>query len=126
MPQIPRYHNTSRLGYIYTDTGKSRIDTLHIDTYNYDASQAFNLSSYPVGRLATEFGFVSMPSVYPWKQAILDDQLSMFSDMVIHHNRHYPFGWPTNATDRELSVLELEEMLLRYNIDIQTQIYRTV
>lgn len=51
-----------------------------------------------------------MPSVYSWKQAIPYDQLFMSSDMVIHHNRHYPFGGPANATDRELSVLGLEEM----------------
>jgi beta-mannosidase len=51
-----------------------------------------------------------MPSLHSWKQAIPDDQLSMFSDMVIHHNRHYPFGGPVNATDRELSVIGLQEM----------------
>ncbi|CAL5870672.1 uncharacterized protein PFLUO_LOCUS4912 [Penicillium psychrofluorescens] len=100
MPQVPRYLNTSGPNYIYADT----------DDYNYDASQAFELSSYPIGRFATEFGFHSMPSVYSWEQAVPADQLSFFSDMVIHRNRHYPFGGPANATNRELSILGLEEM----------------
>lgn len=51
-----------------------------------------------------------MPSVYSWEQAVPADQLSFFSDMVIHRNRHYPFGAPANDTNRELSILGLEEM----------------
>lgn len=117
MPQVPRYLNTSGPNYIYADTGEFHriIDNRHLlikceDDYNYDASQAFELSSYPIGRFATEFGFHSMPSVYSWEQAVPADQLSFFSDMVIHRNRHYPFGGPANATNRELSILGLEEM----------------
>lgn len=117
MPQLPRYLNTSGPSYIYADTGRFHIKLAKaptpnrtLDDYNYDASQAFNISSYPVGRFAAEFGFISMPSIYSWQQSVPDDQLSLFSDMVVHRNRHYPFGGPANATDEELSILGLEEM----------------
>ena len=46
-PQLPRYLNTSGPEYLYKDT----------DFYN-DGAQAFNISNYPIGRLADEFGRV--------------------------------------------------------------------
>lgn len=68
--------------------------------------QAFSASNYPIGRFATEFGFQSMPSVYSWQQSVPSDQLSIFSDMVIHRNRHYGGG----NTIREQSVSGIEQM----------------
>ncbi|KAI8625034.1 glycoside hydrolase family 2 protein [Xylariaceae sp. FL1651] len=81
-PQTPRYLNQSSPDDIYANT----------DYYNYDASQAFDLSKIPVGRFATEFGFLSMPSVQSWRDAIPEDQFSIDSPEVVHHNRHTPFG----------------------------------
>ncbi|KAI3320317.1 glycoside hydrolase family 2 protein [Xylariaceae sp. AK1471] len=81
-PQTPRYLNQSSPDDIYANT----------DVYNYDASQAFNFTQLPVGRFATEFGFISMPSVQSWREAIPEDQFSIDSPGVVHHNRHLPFG----------------------------------
>ena len=90
-PQTPRWNNVSGPDYIYSNT----------DSYNYDAAQAFNYSGLPVGRFATEFGSISLPSIQSWRDAIPEDQLSMNSSAVLHHNRHTPFG-ATGSTD-ELS-----------------------
>ena len=87
MPQTPRYNNRSSPDAIYSDT----------DMYNYDGRQAFNLSSYPVGRFADEFGFISFPSLQSWREAVPEDQLSIESDAVLHHNRHVPFGGDSSA-----------------------------
>ena len=47
-----------------------------------------------------------MPSVYSWQQSVPSEQLSVFSDMVIHRNRHYGTG----NTTREQSVSGIEQM----------------
>ncbi|KAF7979728.1 hypothetical protein HWV62_41090 [Athelia sp. TMB] len=52
MPIIERYNNLSA-GSVYGNT----------DYYNYDVTQAFNISTYPIGRFATEFGFHSHSNV---------------------------------------------------------------
>jgi len=76
---IERYDNKTP-GSIYGDT----------DYYNYDSSVSFNLSSYPVGRFANEFGFHSMPSVQTWEQVMSEDQMSFNSSIVLVHSNHYP------------------------------------
>ena len=65
IPLVERYQNLTP-GSIYGDT----------DYYNYDARQAFNLSAYPIGRFADEFGFHSMPSLQTWQQAVSPENLS--------------------------------------------------
>ncbi|KAI1109677.1 glycoside hydrolase family 2 protein [Nemania sp. NC0429] len=80
-PQTPRYTNRARPDDIYANS----------DTYNYDAAQAFNFNQMPVARFATEFGFISMPSVDSWREAVPKDELSLDSPGVVHHNRHTPF-----------------------------------
>ncbi|OKL55987.1 hypothetical protein UA08_08773 [Talaromyces atroroseus] len=96
MPELPRYDNTSGPNFLYADT----------DFYNYDTYEAFDVNSYPIGRFATEFGFQSMPSIYSWQQVVPQDQLSFFSDIVIHRNRHYGGG----NTTREQSISGLQQM----------------
>ncbi|KAI6083436.1 glycoside hydrolase family 2 protein [Hypoxylon rubiginosum] len=81
MPLVPRYNNVTA-GSIYGDT----------DHYNYDPSQAFNLSSYPVGRFADEFGFQSMPSINSWRQAVAEEDLTFNSSTIMLRNHHYPAG----------------------------------
>ncbi|KAJ5611413.1 hypothetical protein N7510_008132 [Penicillium lagena] len=81
-PQVSRYLNTSGPDALYYDT----------DFYNYDGSQAFNYSSYPVGRFADEFGFPSMPSVESWRDTIPESAFSLDSTYVRHHNRHLGSG----------------------------------
>ncbi|KAI4864062.1 glycoside hydrolase family 2 protein [Hypoxylon rubiginosum] len=81
IPVVPRYSNVTP-GSIYGDT----------DHYNYDPSQAFSLSSYPVGRFADEFGFHSMPSINSWRQAVAEEDLSFNSSTVVLRNHHYPPG----------------------------------
>lgn len=99
-PQTPRYGNVSTPGEYYSD----------VDTYNYDASQGFDLSKYPVGRFVNEFGFISMPSAQTWSKAIAKDQMSFLSPAVLHHNRHLGGGFGFNGSHEEgirLGVLEM-------------------
>ena len=78
-PMIERYNNLTP-GYIYGDT----------DHYDYDSSVAFNLSSYPVGRFANEFGFHSMPSLETWKPVLDPTDLHFNSSTIQLRNHHYP------------------------------------
>ncbi|GAP92753.2 putative glycoside hydrolase family 2 protein [Rosellinia necatrix] len=88
-PQTPRYTNQSGADDIYANT----------DVYNYDGSQAFNFTQMPVGRFATEFGFISMPSLESWRGAIPESDLALESASVVHHNRHTPFGASGDPAD---------------------------
>jgi beta-mannosidase len=81
IPMIERYNNKTP-GSIYGDT----------DHYNYDSSIAFNLSSYPVGRFANEFGFHSMPSLQTWQQALDPSDFYFNSSTIVLRNHHYPPG----------------------------------
>lgn len=81
-PQLPRYKNSSGPDYLYTDT----------DYYNYDAASAFNLDTYPVGRFAAEFGFISLASLQTWETAAPPEHFHVESPTVVHHNRHEVFG----------------------------------
>lgn len=81
IPMIERYNNKTP-GSIYGDT----------DHYDYDSTVAFDLSSYPVGRFANEFGFHSMPSLQTWQQALEPADLSFNSTTLLLRNHHYPAG----------------------------------
>ncbi|KAG0651487.1 Mannanase A [Hyphodiscus hymeniophilus] len=83
VPIIERYNNETP-GSIYGDT----------DHYDYDSTVAFNLSSYPVGRFANEFGFHSMPSLQTWQQAVSPEDLHFNSSVIQLRNHHYPAGGP--------------------------------
>ncbi|KAJ7127103.1 family 2 glycoside hydrolase [Mycena epipterygia] len=98
MPQTPRYLNTSGPDALYTDT----------DAYNYFAPTLFDITSYPVGRFADEFGFHSMPSMLTWEGAAPPDQLFYPSETLINHNRHVPFGATGDQDD--LSLAGIAEM----------------
>ncbi|KAJ7244378.1 glycoside hydrolase family 2 protein [Mycena haematopus] len=98
MPQVPRYLNTSGPDALYADT----------DAYNYYAPTLFDITSYPIGRFADEFGFHSMPSSLTWATAAPPDQLYYPSDTVINHNRHTPFGATGDAV--ALSLAGIAEM----------------
>ena len=79
IPIVERYNNLTE-GSIYGDT----------DHYNYNASEAFNLSTYPIGRFANEFGFHSMPSLQTWQQAVSPSDLHFNSSTIVLRNHHYP------------------------------------
>jgi beta-mannosidase len=83
IPMIQRYNNKTA-GSIYGDT----------DHYDYDSSVAFDLSSYPVGRFANEFGYHSMPSLQTWQQAVAPEDLHFNSSTILLRNHHYPAGGP--------------------------------
>ncbi|KAJ6598177.1 family 2 glycoside hydrolase [Mycena vulgaris] len=97
-PQTPRYLNTSGPDALYTDT----------DAYNYFAPTLFDITSYPVGRFANEFGFHSMPSALTWAGVAAPDQMFYESKTVINHNRHIPFG--ATGDERALSLAGIAEM----------------
>ncbi|KAI0010761.1 glycoside hydrolase family 2 protein [Xylariaceae sp. FL0662B] len=100
IPITQRYDNATP-GSIYGDT----------DHYNYDAAQAFNISSYPVGRFANEFGFHSMPSINSWKQAVAEEDLSFNSSTVVLRNHHYPAGG-LNTTNFKNASMGMAEMTI--------------
>jgi len=100
IPMIERYNNATP-GFIYGDT----------DHYNYDSSVAFNLSSYPVGRFANEFGFHSMPSLQTWQQAVEPSDLYFNSSTTVLRNHHYVQGGP-NTTNLAPGLEGMAEMTL--------------
>ncbi|KAJ7098504.1 family 2 glycoside hydrolase [Mycena belliarum] len=97
-PQKPRYTVTSGPDALYADT----------DAYNYYAPSLFDITSYPVGRFADEFGFHSMPSALTWAGAAPPDQQFYESETVVNHNRHVPFGATGDAA--ALSRMGIAEM----------------
>ncbi|KZP11220.1 glycoside hydrolase family 2 protein [Athelia psychrophila] len=62
------------------------------DYYDYDATIAFNLSTYPVGRFANEFGFHSQPSYQTYAAALPPADLAFNSSGVLSRNHHYPIN----------------------------------
>ncbi|UKZ58241.1 hypothetical protein TrVGV298_012108 [Trichoderma virens] len=104
VPIVERYYNTTS-GHIYGDT----------DFYNYDTSVSFDTSAYPVGRFANEFGFISMPSIQTWQQAVDPEDLSFNSTTVILRNHHYPAGGLTrNIHNSTLGQVEMTLAVERY------------
>ncbi|KAF8134400.1 hypothetical protein EV363DRAFT_1429974 [Boletus edulis] len=53
-----------------------------LERYNYDATEAFNLSTYPVGRLMNEFMY-SMLSFHTWKKVLKNTEDIAFSSTVV-------------------------------------------
>ncbi|KAG5953114.1 hypothetical protein E4U53_006850 [Claviceps sorghi] len=82
VPMVQRYDNNLTEGSLYGDT----------DHYNYDSLVSFDLSTYPVGRFANEFGYHSMPSLSTWKEAIPEQDLHFNSSTIMLRNHHYPAG----------------------------------
>ncbi|KAI0652651.1 glycoside hydrolase [Trametes meyenii] len=63
------------------------------ERYNYDASQAFNYSTYPLSRFMNEFGFHSLPSFYSWEEVLESpDDFSFNSTVVASRDHHPPAG----------------------------------
>jgi beta-mannosidase len=98
IPMIERYNNLTN-GSIYGDT----------DHYDYDATQAFNLSSYPVGRFANEFGYHSMPGLATWRGAVPESDLYFNSSTIVLRNHHYVPGG-LNTSNFANSSLGMGEM----------------
>ncbi|EJD02700.1 glycoside hydrolase [Fomitiporia mediterranea MF3/22] len=87
------------------------------ERYNYDASQAFNYSTYPVSRYVNEFGFHSMPSFYSWEEVLESpDDFSFNSTIVFSRDHHPPAGgltWPNpNANQGQAQMTEAVELWL--------------
>ncbi|EIN11242.1 glycoside hydrolase family 2 protein [Punctularia strigosozonata HHB-11173 SS5] len=81
-PLVQRFNNKTA-GFIYGNG----------ERYNYDASQAFNYSTYPVSRFINEFGFHSMPSFYSWEEVLTSsDDFSFNSTVVASRDHHPPAG----------------------------------
>ncbi|KAK4507591.1 hypothetical protein PRZ48_001326 [Zasmidium cellare] len=101
-PLTSRYRNTSGPDYYYNDT----------DSYNYFAPTLFDFNTYPVGRFADEFGFISMPSIQSWELEAAPDQLYYPSDTVINHNRHSGLNFGESGTPEQASLAGLAQMTL--------------
>ncbi|KAJ7750828.1 glycoside hydrolase family 2 protein [Mycena metata] len=81
-PYVLRFNNGTK-GNIYGNS----------ERYNYDASQAFNYSTFPVSRFVNEFGFHSMPSFYTWEEVLTSpDDFSFNSTVVASRDHHPPAG----------------------------------
>lgn len=85
------------------------------DHYNYDSSQAFDTSTYPVGRFSNEFGFHSMPSLKTWQEVISLDNISFNSTVIKMRNHHYPYGGSEpNATNTDKGMGEMTIAVERF------------
>ncbi|KZP13865.1 glycoside hydrolase family 2 protein [Athelia psychrophila] len=84
MPIIERYNNLSA-GSVFGNS----------DYYNYDVTQVFNLSTYPIGRFATEFGFHSHSNVLSYAGVMPQSELSFNSSTIVYRNREYPLNYST-------------------------------
>ncbi|KAG6896067.1 hypothetical protein C0992_010504 [Termitomyces sp. T32_za158] len=68
------------------ENGKHFLD----ERYNYDASVAFDYSSFPVSRFVNEFGFHSMPSFHTWEDVLLSAEDFSFNSTVVMSREHHP------------------------------------
>ncbi|KAF9449648.1 glycoside hydrolase family 2 protein [Macrolepiota fuliginosa MF-IS2] len=60
------------------------------ERYNYDASVAFDYSTFPVIRFMNEFGFHSMPSFYTWEEVLTSSSDFSFNSTVVMSRDHHP------------------------------------
>jgi beta-mannosidase len=100
VPMIERYHNVTE-GHYYGDT----------DYYNYNTTESFDYTTYPVNRFANEFGFHSMPSLQTWRQAIEPSEFEFNSSVVMLRNHHQPPG-SRDTRNFEASAIGMGEMTL--------------
>jgi beta-mannosidase len=97
MPLVMRYNNKTD-GEIYGVT----------EYYNYRALQSMNISTFPVGRFANEFGFHSMPSLASWREVVPEEDLRLDSEAVLYRNHHYPpAGLDMNFANTTLGMEEM-------------------
>ncbi|KAJ3551099.1 hypothetical protein NM688_g4934 [Phlebia brevispora] len=78
-PYVLRFENKTA-GSIYGNS----------ERYNYDATQAFNYSTYPVSRFVNEFGFHSQPSFYSYEEVLLSPEDFSFNSTVVASRDHHP------------------------------------
>lgn len=79
-------------------------DTMTTDHYNYVPSQAFNMSTFPIGRFANEFGYHSMPSLQTWQQAVSPADLHFNSTVVTLRDHHPPAGGTNTSNTHNASI----------------------
>ncbi|KAG0707047.1 glycoside hydrolase family 2 protein [Suillus ampliporus] len=105
-PYVLRFANGTP-GYIYGNT----------ERYNYNASVAFDLTTYPVGRFVNEFGFHSMPSFYSWEEVLENPEDYAFNSTVVMSRDHHPpagnLAWPNpNAPQGQYQMTSAVELWL--------------
>jgi len=91
---VPRYLNeTAGPGGVYGD----------LELYNYDPTQAFNISGYRVGRYVNEFGYHAMSSIYSLDAVLTNKEAFDFNSTENRvHDKHSPAGsleYPFPADD---------------------------
>ncbi|KAK7043101.1 hypothetical protein VNI00_008455 [Paramarasmius palmivorus] len=87
------------------------------ERFDYDASHAFDYSTYPVSRFVNEFGFHSMPSFYTWQEALTSPEDFFFNSTVVMSRDHHPpaggLAFPNpNAPEGQREMTEAVEMWL--------------
>ncbi|KAI5121557.1 hypothetical protein M0805_000738 [Coniferiporia weirii] len=86
-PYVLRFRNSTP-GEIYGNS----------ERYNYDASVAFDYTTYPVSRFVNEFGFHSMPSFYSWEEVLESPEDFSFNSTIVYSRDHHPpaggLAWP--------------------------------
>ncbi|KAJ3556228.1 hypothetical protein NP233_g12026 [Leucocoprinus birnbaumii] len=60
------------------------------ERYNYDASVAFDYTTFPNSRFMNEFGFHSMPSFYSWEEVLTSPSDFSFNSTVVMSRDHHP------------------------------------
>ncbi|KAL1742498.1 glycoside hydrolase family 2 protein [Schizophyllum fasciatum] len=72
------------------DIGKEGYIYGNGERYNYDATQAFNYSTYPLSRFVNEFGWHAMPSIYSWEEVLQSPDDFAFNSTVVVSRDHHP------------------------------------
>ena len=69
----------------------SQFSSSVVHYYNYYAN-AWNTSSLPRPRMATEYGFQSLPSVHAWAEATDQSEDWTYSSKLLENRQHHPMG----------------------------------
>jgi len=78
-----------------------------VDFYTYNHTIVFNISKYPVGRLANEFGYPSHANFETYEKYLPASELRSNSSVLVHRNRHYvnmSYTDPTASSNKKQSL----------------------
>jgi len=128
-------------GYVSNNPGDERFGDVHY--YNY-FGESWNWTNYPKPRMATEYGFQSLPSVHAWAEAARpigspDNDDWHYDGEMIDKRQHHPggnrelvlqvnarLGAPRNQTPEQqfIDMIYLTQMHQAESIKIETEHYR--
>ncbi|KAF5346711.1 hypothetical protein D9756_010427 [Leucocoprinus leucothites] len=103
---------------------------VYTERYNYDASVAFDYSTFPVTRFMNEFGFHSMPSFYSWEEVLTSPSDFSFNSTVVTSRDHHPpagsLTFPNpNAAQGQAQMTSAVQIWLPTPVDFESNLNKT-